>query len=207
MPVGVRIQADRGARESVLFAALRVSPALATGKAFSMCVLVGKEIEKALKSGQIRIEPLERSQIGPGSIDLTLGNDFRIFRRRSRLYHVENHANFQDITRAVHVKDDDYVIIKPGEMILGITRERITLAENISGRLEGRSRFARFGLAVHVTAGFMHSGISNHQVLEIVNLGNSPLALYPGTRICQFVFERCKGRATYRGRFEKQAKP
>ena len=74
-------------------------------------------------------------------------------------------------------------------MILGITREKITLADNISGRLEGRSRFARFGLAVHVTAGFMHPGISNHQVLEIVNLGHAPLAFYPDTRICQFVFE------------------
>ena len=81
------------------------------------------------------------------------------------------------------------MVIQPGEMVLGITREKITLADNISGRLEGRSRFARFGLAVHVTAGFMHPGISNHQVLEIVNLGHAPLALYPDTRICQFVFE------------------
>jgi dCTP deaminase len=172
-----------------------------------MSVLIGKEIAKALKNKLIRIEPLDRSQIGPGSIDLTLGNDFRVFRKQSKIYHVKNHSDFQDITKAVHVKDGGYIVIKPGEMVLGITKEKITLADSISGRLEGRSRFARFGLAVHVTAGFMHPGIANHQVLEIVNLGHSPLALYPGTRICQFVFEKCSGRARYKGKFVKQERP
>jgi dCTP deaminase len=172
-----------------------------------MSVLIGKEIGKALKNKLINIEPLEKSQIGPGSIDLTLGNDFRIFKKRSKIYHVKNESRFQDITKNVHVKDGDYIVIRAGEMILGITKEKITLADNISGRLEGRSRFARFGLAVHVTAGFMHPGISNHQVLEIVNLGHAPLALYPGTRICQFIFEKCDGHATYKGRFVKQVKP
>lgn len=172
-----------------------------------MSVIVGKEIEKALKRGLIRIEPLDKSQVGPGSVDLTLGNDFRVFRKRKAVYRVTNDSRFQDITRDVHVKDGESIVIKPGEMILGITREKITLSDSISGRLEGRSRFARFGLAVHVTAGFMHPGIANHQVLEIVNLGHAPLALYPGTRICQFVFEKCEGRATYQGRFAKQVKP
>lgn len=172
-----------------------------------MGILVGAEIEKALADGSIRVEPLDRSQIGPGSIDLTLGNEFRIFKRRSKVYHITNESRFEDITRSIHVADGEFVTIKPGEMILGITKESITLAENISGRLEGRSRFARFGLAVHVTAGFMHPGISNHQVLEIVNLGHAPLALYPQTRICQFVFERCEGRARYQGRFAKQNRP
>ena len=172
-----------------------------------MSILIGSEIEKALENGSIRIEPLDSSQIGPGSIDLTLGNDFRVFDKKSEVYHVKNDSRFEDITTSVHVEDGSFEVIKPGEMILGITREKITLADNISGRLEGRSRFARFGLAVHVTAGFMHPGISNHQVLEIVNLGHAPLALYPDTRICQFVFEKCDGHANYQGRFAEQIKP
>jgi dCTP deaminase len=172
-----------------------------------MGILIGKEILKAIKNGTIAVEPLHRSQIGPGSIDLTLGNDFRVFKKQSKVYHIRNDSRFEDITKGVHVKDGGYVVIKPGEMILGITKEKITLADSISGRLEGRSRFARFGLAVHVTAGFMHPGISNHQVLEIVNLGHGPLALYPGTRICQFVFEKCDGHAKYKGRFVEQIKP
>ena len=172
-----------------------------------MGILVGAEIEKALEDGLITVEPLDKSQVGPGSIDLTLGNDFRAFKRRSKVYHVTNESRFEDITTSVHVEDGSFVVIKPGEMVLGITREKITLADDISGRLEGRSRFARFGLAVHVTAGFMHPGISNHQVLEIVNLGHTPLALYPGTRICQFIFEKCDGHAKYQGRFIEQERP
>jgi dCTP deaminase len=172
-----------------------------------MSVLIGEEIRKALERRSIVIEPLDESQIGPGSIDLTLGNDFRVFTPRSEIYHVTNDSRFEDISMEVHIPNGDYITIKPGEMILGITKEKITLAENISGRLEGRSRFARFGLAIHVTAGFMHPGIANHQVLEIVNLGHAPLALYPGTRICQFIFEKCEGVATYQGRFAKQVKP
>jgi dCTP deaminase len=172
-----------------------------------MSVLIGKEIEKALKNKLIIIKPLNKAQIGPGSIDLTLGNDFRIFKKQSKVYHVKNDSKFEAITKDVHVKDGGYIIIRPGEMILGITKEKITLADNMSGRLEGRSRFARYGLAVHVTAGFMHPGISNHQVLEIVNLGHGPLALYPGTKICQFIFEKCDGHAKYQGRFAKQVKP
>jgi dCTP deaminase len=172
-----------------------------------MPILIGKEIIKAIKKGLIKIEPMDKSQIGPGSIDLTLGNEFRIFRISSKLYHIKHDSNFKDITKEVHIKNGEYIKINPGEMILGITKEKVTLAENIAGRLEGRSRFARFGLAVHVTAGFMQPGISNHQVLEIVNLGHTPLALYPGTRVCQFVFEKCEGRAKYKGNFMMQEKP
>ena len=172
-----------------------------------MAILIGNEIKKALQEHRIAVEPLDDSQIGPGSIDLSLGNDFRIFEKQQNVYHITDDSHFEDVTRSVHVPDGDYIIISPNEMILGITKEKITLSNDISGRLEGRSRFARFGLAVHVTAGFMQPGISNQQVLEIVNLGHTPIALYPGTKICQFIFEECKGNATYRGRFAGQEKP
>lgn len=172
-----------------------------------MSILVGEEMLAAIRRGEIIIDPLEESQIGPGSVDLTLGNDFRIFKKQNGPCHVHNESDFSDVTEMVSLTDEEHILISPCEMILGITKERITLAETIAGWLEGRSRFARFGLAVHVTAGFMQPGISNHQVLEIVNLGHRPLALYPGTRICQFVFERCLGSAKYQGRFVDQVKP
>lgn len=172
-----------------------------------MAILIGEEIKKAIKAGQIKIDPLEETQIGPGSIDLTLSNDFRVFKTSSAPYHIKNESDFSDITELIKIKDSETITVNPGEMILGITKEKITLPKNIAGRLEGRSRFARFGLAVHVTAGFMQPGISNQQVLEIVNLGHTPLKLSPGTKICQFIFEECKGEAEYKGRFSNQNKP
>ena len=81
-----------------------------------MSILIGAEIEKALENGSIRIEPLDRSQIGPGSIDLTLGNDFRVFKKKSEVYHIKNDSRFEDITTSVHVEDGSFVVIKPGEM-------------------------------------------------------------------------------------------
>ena len=64
-----------------------------------MSVLVGKEIEKALKNKLIIIEPLDKSQVGPGSIDLTLGNDFRVFKKHAKVYHVKNDSQFQAISK------------------------------------------------------------------------------------------------------------
>jgi dCTP deaminase len=172
-----------------------------------MAILVGNELKNAIDKGIIKVEPFDDSQIGPGSVDLTLGNDFRVFKKDSEIYKIKDNSNFEDITELISVKEGETITINPGEMILGITKEKITLPKNISGRLEGRSRFARFGLAVHVTASFMQPGISNRQVLEIVNFGHRPLALSPGTKICQFVFEECKGEAEYKGIFSQQEKP
>ncbi len=169
-----------------------------------MAILTRNEIRKAIDQGLIRIEPLEESQIGAGSIDLTLGNEFRIFKKHRGIFHIRDESDFEDLTEFVSLKEGETIIVEPQEMILGITKEKISIADNYCGWLEGRSRFARFGLAIHVTAGFMHPGISNRQVLEIVNLGHARLALYPGTRICQIILEKCIGRAKYSGKFALQ---
>ena len=90
------------------------------------------------------------------------------------------------------------------ETVLGITRERLRLPPNICGWLDGRSRFARVGLMIHVTAGFLSPGIDNRQVLEISSLADRPLRLHAGVSICQVVLQRAEGAAVYRGRFADQ---
>ena len=92
----------------------------------------------------------------------------------------------------------------PHQTVLGLTQERISLAPDLCGWLEGRSRFARIGLLVHISAGFMQPGLQNHQVLELTNFGPNPLELVPGTPICQFIFQRTIGAARYEGLFSKQ---
>jgi len=95
----------------------------------------------------------------------------------------------------------------PGETVNAITVEKITLPDDICGWLEGRSSFARLGLMVHITASFMQPGISNRQVLEISNVAPIPLAIYPGVKICQFVFQKMIGKAVYKGKFAAQNSP
>lgn len=172
-----------------------------------MAILTKDEILKEIGNGGIRIDPFTQDMVGPGSVDLSLGNSFRTFKKLHDIYDVTDDANFHDITNLINIKDDERFVLMPQETILGITRERVTLAPYLCGWLEGRSRFARLGLMVHITAGFMQPGIDNQQVLEIANVSPAPLALHPGTRICQFIFQRTVGEARYQGRFSAQEMP
>ncbi len=172
-----------------------------------MAILTREEILREIREGNLKIDPFTEDMAGPGSVDLSLGNSFRTFRKLHDIYDVTDEANFHDITSLVEIGDDERFVLMPQETVLGITRERITLPPYLCGWLEGRSRFARLGLMVHITAGFMQPGIDNQQVLEIANVSPAPLALHPGTRICQFIFERTVGQAKYQGRFSDQRLP
>jgi len=167
-----------------------------------MSVIARSELKKLIRAGTIRIEPFSDKQIGPASVDLHISNRFWVYDKVRDIFHVTDRADYRKVTREVRVKD--YLVLMPGESVMGLTLERITLPDNICGRLEGRSRFARLGLMVHITASFMQPGISNHQVLEMYNASPMPLAIHPGTRICQFVFEYTVGRGKYRGRYSRQ---
>lgn len=169
-----------------------------------MSVLVGEELLGAIDKGEIKIEPLYKKNIGPGSVDLTLGHIFRVFNQMHEIYDVNDEADYKKITRLIK---SDAIVINPQETVLGITEEIITLAPNICGWLEGRSRFARLGLMIHISASFMQPGISNRQVLEISNNGHVPIRLHSGTRVCQFIFERTEGSAQYKGEFMHQREP
>ncbi len=167
-----------------------------------MTVLAKSELLKLIKDGTIKVEPYDEKLVGPASIDLHVGNKFIVYKKARNVFHVVDDADFTTITEEITVKD--HFVLMPGESALALTKERITLPDNICGRLEGRSRFARVGLLVHITASFMHPGISNHQVLEMYNASPFPLAIHPGTRICQFVFEKAAGTGHYEGRFINQ---
>ncbi len=169
-------------------------------------ILTHNKILKEIKDGNIKISDFDESLLGAASYDLSLGSTIRIFTMQSEPYPVKDEADFTHITKLVEMGDEGY-IMKPGETILGVTKEKITLAPNIAGWLEGRSRFARMGLMVHISSPFMQPGIDSHQVLEIANLAPTPLIIYPNTRICQFIFEYCDGEATYKGKFSKQTTP
>ena len=165
-------------------------------------VLTRDVIKKELAAGRIKIEPIVPDEyIQVASVDLTLDNKFRVFQQSETTIDVTENSDYLAITTEI-IKD--VVLLSPGETILGVTREKITLPNDICGWLEGRSRFARLGLLIHISAGLVAPGVSNHQVLEITNLGPNILSLHAGERICQLVFQRCDGQAVYNGRFKGQ---
>ncbi|MGQ4834493.1 MAG: dCTP deaminase [Candidatus Asgardarchaeia archaeon] len=171
-------------------------------------ILTRDIILEYIKQGKIKIEPFSPDQVGPASIDLTLGNTFRVFDNNESIIHINSEdIDIEKYGHIVEVNDNEPIIIKPKQLVLGITREKIWLPKNIAGWLMGRSRFARIGLMVHITASFVQPNSQNRQVLEIFNASNFNIAIYPGVRVCQLILEETKGEAEFRGKFQFQEKP
>jgi dCTP deaminase len=152
-------------------------------------ILSDEDIKREIGAKRIVFEPkLKKDQLGGASVDLTLDCKFWIFKSKYVQGDVVDldKISFKD---AITEYKGEEIILDPGAMCLGITEEKITLAEDIMGTLEGRSRYARMGLAVHITSALVQPGVSNHQVLEIVNFAPFPIKLSAGMRISQIVFQ------------------
>lgn len=170
----------------------------------AMSVLGRAAILRAIADGAISISPFDPDLVGPASVDLTLASTFRVFRKVHEVIDVNANTDYRDYTDRIEIGSGKRLLIMPGETILGITRERLRLGPGLCGWLEGRSRFARLGLMVHISAPFMGPGIDSQQVLEMSNFGPAPLAVEPGLPICQFVFQKLDGEEIYSGRFAGQ---
>jgi len=167
-----------------------------------MSVLTRDVILAEIESGRLKIDPFHPDQLGAASIDLTLGNEIRVFESNDGPIELREDADYRHHTR-VQSLDAPYVL-DPGCTIHGITRERIELPRDLCGFLEGRSRFARLGLMIHVTSAFVQPGVANRQVLEMSNVADRPLRIHAGVRLCQLVLMRTEGAARYAGRFADQ---
>jgi dCTP deaminase len=165
-------------------------------------VLTRTQILKEINSKKVVITPFKKSNVGPASIDLTLDKEFRVFFNHKTIKLNEN-SDYKKYTKLIIKKS---IILQPGQYVLGITKERIKFPSNICGELVGRSRFARFGVSIHVTASFVQPGVDNKQVLEIKNVSPYTIILTEGLKICQLILQRTEGNAVYRGKFKNQNK-
>ena len=95
-----------------------------------------------------------------------------------------------DLTELVEVKPDEPFILHPGEFVLGSTLERVALPDDLVARLEGKSSLGRLGLLIHSTAGYVDPGWDGYLTLELSNVANLPITLYPGMKIGQISFFR-----------------
>ena len=158
-------------------------------------MILGKEeILKEVKKGNLKIEPFNVRNIKGSSVDLTLDNKFRVFTKD---------VMGEDYKKYSKLITKDEIILEPGDFILGITKEKIIL-KNLCGWLQGRTTYARLGLGIHVTANFIHPGVSNKQILEIKNLNNYKIKIRAEMKICQLIIERIEGRYVLESKFKKQ---
>jgi dCTP deaminase len=159
-----------------------------------------EEIKKLIKNKIVKITGLDEKSIGPASIDLNLDKKIRVFTTGSKT--ISDDLEYKKYTKIIDISKG--YILSPGELVLGITKEKVTLPKNICGFLNSRSSYARIGLMSHITAPFIAPGISNKQVLEIYNAGNHKIKLMPNRKICHLVLCKCIGEAEYKGKWKNQ---
>ncbi|OGJ80209.1 dCTP deaminase [Candidatus Peribacteria bacterium RIFOXYC1_FULL_58_8] len=156
-------------------------------------ILSDKGIRQAIASGRVKITSA-RGDLGrhihASSMDLHLGSVFKIYEHsKFAVLDPKKPESFHGNMRTIEVKEGDPFIVQPGEFILGVTEETITVPDDLVVRVEGRSSLGRLGIIIHSTAGFVDPGFSGTITLEISNLNRLPVALYPGMRVCQLAFE------------------
>lgn len=172
-------------------------------------VLSDRYIKKALESGRIVITPTPdyATQLGSCSVDLRLGNVFRVFEHSKKPYIDPMHKDYSnDITSEIIVKEGGQFIMQPGDFVLAVTIEHVKIASDLMGRLEGRSSLGRLGIVVHSTASTFDPGWDGKPVLELGNLGRMAVALTVGMRICSMGFEELTSAADVPYGMKKSAK-
>ena len=167
------------------------APFLFMHREFVHMVLSDNDIRAAIRTKKLVFEPaLSSDQIGSASVDLTLAGKFWVFKKKYAKSKKAVDLSRVSFVEATEAHKEKSITLPPGGMCLGITREKIYMPNTLIGTLEGRSRYARMGLAVHVTSALVMPGSQNRQVLEIVNFAPFPVTIKEGMRISQIIFEK-----------------
>lgn len=181
-----------------------------------MAILSDKTIKEYLEEGKIVIDPLkDEQQIQPSSVDMRLGDEFKVFKVIRKPYiDPKDEEDIAEYMESSTVPEGEAFIIHPNEFALATTQEYVKVPDDLVARVEGRSSMGRLGVTMHVTAGYVDPGFEGRITLEISNIGAMPVALYPGQRVCQLVFETMTtpaklpyGHPKRNSKYMKQLKP
>ena len=150
-------------------------------------ILSDRSIREAVNAGRILIEPFDESCVQPSSVDLHLDFQFLVFRNHT-MSHIDVRSDLSELTDMVEATREDPFILHPGEFVLGSTLERVAVPDDLVARLEGKSSLGRLGLLIHSTAGYVDAGWDGQLTLELSNVANLPITLYPDMKIGQISF-------------------
>jgi len=152
-------------------------------------ILSDATIREEIAAGRIVIDPFDPACVQPSSVDVHVDSQFRVF-ANSRYPYIDVRREMPDLTELLSVADGEPFILHPGEFVLGSTLERVALPSDVVARLEGKSSLGRLGLLIHSTAGYVDPGWDGYLTLELSNVANLPITIYPGMRIGQISFFR-----------------
>jgi dCTP deaminase len=176
-------------------------------------LLSDHDLQAEIAAGRLALDPYEPGLVQPSSIDVRLDRMFRVF-NNVKYTHIDPSIQQDDLTSAVETADGEPFVLHPGEFVLGSTLEVVSLPDDLAARLEGKSSLGRLGLVTHSTAGFIDPGFSGHVTLELSNLANLPITLWPGMKIGQICVFRLSspadhpyGSQKYGSRYQGQRGP
>ena len=153
-------------------------------------ILSDRSIREEVAAGRIVVDPYDETMVQPSSVDVTLDRFFRVFLNHTFAI-IDVKENLEELSKLVEIPDNDRAfILHPGEFVLGSTHERIALPDDLVARIDGKSSLGRLGLLIHSTAGFIDPGFDGHITLELSNVANLPITLYPRMKIGQISFHR-----------------
>ena len=157
-------------------------------------ILSDRSIREQLELGRIVIDPFDETCVQPSSVDLHVDRTFRTF-HNSRYPFIDVKKEMPGLTELVEVEDGSPFILHPGEFVLGSTLERVSIPDDLVARLEGKSSLGRLGLLIHSTAGYVDPGWDGYLTLELSNVANLPITIYPRMKIGQISFFRLTSEA------------
>lgn len=156
--------------------------------------LADREIHRLLEDGELVVlgpiaelpfDPI--SQVQPGSIDLRLDNHFLRFKEGVEVFDVHSLDCVWDFFERFEVQKDEYIELAPREILFSQIYEQLRLPPTTSGMIEGRSRIARLGIAVHATGGYINPLFEGAMPLQIINHNHIPVRIYPFIPVCQLI--------------------
>ncbi len=153
-------------------------------------ILCDKDIKNRIKNNNIIIKPFSEEQLSSSSVDLRLGNEFRVFKPISQT-HIdpkEKQPN-NEYTDKLVINNGEAFIIHPGEFVLATTKEWVEMPIDLVGSVDGRSSIGRLGIIIQ-TAPMIDAGFKGNITLELANIGRMPVSLYPDMRICRLTFHQ-----------------
>ncbi len=176
-------------------------------------ILSDRDIKKAIAEGRITIDPMFPDAIQPASVDLHLGAEFLVFTTQ-KFVCIDPKEPIDDMMEHVRIDETRQFVLHPGEFALGMMYEKTGVADDMVGRLEGKSSLGRIGLLIHATAGYLDPGNDLNMTLELHNVSPLPIKLYYKMPIAQMSYmplsspaERAYGKAELGSKYYGATQP
>ncbi len=161
-------------------------------------ILSGNAIEKAVKKGEIYINPFNRAQLNPNSYDFRLGDKCIIYQSRSL------DSAKQNKIKKINFNSNG-LLLKPNRLYLFNTLEKMG-SNYFVPIIRGRSSVGRLGIFINITADLIDIGSINRWTLQLHCV--APVKVYPRMLIGQVTFWRVFGDISlYEGKYSRFESP